>query len=134
MRCSPKCLSLDSSHAKAPSAYASGYLPALASKEGSHSFQILIAPGSTESSFWVSEASQRKERAVHCLSYSEEIEPTLFRSLWFISSLSRVFSPVKICFARCRKGKGKEKGKERCWSCPSGHTKKNCRIQDGKAF
>lgn len=79
MRCSPKCLSLGSSHAKTSPAYASGYLPALASKEGSHSFQILIAPGSIESSFWVSRASQRKGRAVHCLSYSEEIEPTLFR-------------------------------------------------------
>lgn len=77
MRCSPKCLSLGSSHAKTAAAYASGYLPALASKEGSHSFQILIAPGSTESSFWVSRASQRKGRAVHCLSYSEEIEPCL---------------------------------------------------------
>lgn len=77
MRCSPKCLSLGSSHAKTAAAYASGYLPALASKEGSHSFQILIAPGSTESSFWVSGASQRKGRAVHCLSYSEEIEPCL---------------------------------------------------------
>lgn len=50
-RCSPQHLPLASSHGEVAPMYASGYLPALASKERSHAFVILIPAGSSESYF-----------------------------------------------------------------------------------
>ena len=44
-RCSPKRLSLASSHATVASVDASGFLPALASKERSCTFMILVPAG-----------------------------------------------------------------------------------------
>lgn len=56
------------------------------------------------------------------------IVPTLFGSMWFMSSLAQAFSPGKISLPR---GQEAAAGEEDCWSCLGGNVRKNCRFQGG---